>query len=107
MNNLTRRSLLKTTAAGAAAIALGATATSAFAKSSERTAGAMSLEHSAGNHAACAHNHHALGHKLSTLIASPEVNDTVKNHAIKTASCPTCGTGIAPTGLGLAVSTWV
>jgi len=98
MNNLTRRSLLKTTAAGAAALALGATATSAF---------AAKAGHSAGNHAACAHNHHALGHKLSTLIASPDVDDAVKNHAIKTASCPTCGTGIAPTGLGLAVSTWI
>ena len=102
MSNLTRRSLLTTTAAGAAAIGLGVKAASAFAPNFERA----SVEHAAHDHATCAHNHHALGHKLSTLIADPKVDDSVKNYAIKTASCPSCGTGIAPTGLGLAAWTW-
>lgn len=97
MKNLTRRALLTTTAAGAAAIAVGAGTSFAFASTNSN---AM------GDHANCPHNHHALGHKLSTLISDPSVDDAVKNYAIKTASCPSCGTGIAPTGLGLAASTW-
>ena len=94
MQKMTRRQLLTTTAFGAAALAVGAGSVSAMASATHDTA-------------TCAHNHHALGHKLSTLIADPAVDDVVKNHAIKTAVCPTCGTGIAPTGLGLAVNTWV
>ena len=94
MKNISRRQLLATTAVGAAAIATGMTSVATFAATGHDAA-------------TCAHNHHALGHKLSTLIADPAVDDNVKNHAIKTASCPTCGTGIAPTGLGLAVSTWI
>lgn len=97
MKNLTRRTLLTTTVAGAAAIAVGAGSGFAFA-----TTNGDALS----DHANCPHNHHALGHKLSTLISDPDVDDVVKNHAIKTASCPSCGTGIAPTGLGLAASTW-
>ena len=95
MQTITRRKLLATTALGAAALSLGGV--SAMAGLSDGPA---------HDHTACAHNHHALGHKLSTLIADPAVDDAVKNHAIKTAACPTCGTGIAPTGLGLAVKTW-
>ena len=102
MTNLTRRALLTTTAAGAAAIGLGASTGFAFATTNSDAMGGDVM----GNQANCPHNHHALGHKLSTLISDPTVDDTVKNHAIKTASCPSCGTGIAPTGLGLAASTW-
>ena len=94
MQKLTRRQLLTTTALGAAAFVVGAQSLSALAETSH-------------DFNTCGHNHHALGHKLSTLIADPNVDDSVKNHAIKTSACPTCGTGIAPTGLGLAVSTWV
>jgi len=93
MQTMTRRQLLTTTALGAAAITIGAGSATAMIATGHDTA-------------TCAHNHHALGHKLSTLIADPAIAETAKNHAIKTASCPTCGTGIAPTGLGLAVSTW-
>ncbi len=93
MQTITRRKLLATTAVGGAVLAFGAGSAAAM----------ISKGHDAQ---ACARNHHALGHKLSTLIADPAVAENVKNHAIKTASCPTCGTGIAPTGLGLAVSTW-
>ncbi len=93
MQTMTRRHLLTTTALGAAAIAIG-------------TGSATAMIATGSDMATCAHNHHALGHKLSTLIADPAIADNAKNHAIKTASCPTCGTGIAPTGLGLAVSTW-
>ena len=93
MQTITRRKLLTTTALGAAALTLG-------------TGNAIAMMTSGTKATACARNHHALGHKLSTLIADPAVSESAKNHAIKTASCPTCGTGIAPTGLGLAVSTW-
>ena len=93
MQTMTRRKLLPTTALGAAAVAIGVSRATAMIGAGHDTS-------------TCAHNHHALGHKLSTLIADPAVADNVKNHAIKTSSCPTCGTGIAPTGLGLAVSTW-
>ncbi len=94
MQVMTRRQLLTTTALGAAALTIGTgTATAKI------TAGPASAD--------CARNHYGLGHELSSLIADPAIAETVKNHAIKTAACPTCGTGIAPTGLGLAVSTWV
>ncbi len=93
MTNITRRKLLTTTVFGAAALAIGAQSVSAMSEMGHDVA-------------TCAHNHHALGHKLSTLIADPAVDDGVKNHAIKTSTCPTCGTGIAPTGLGLAVHSW-
>ncbi len=97
MQTMTRRQLLTTTARGAA---LGAAAITIGAGS------ATAMIATGHDSATCAHNHHALGHKLSTLIADPAIAEDVKNYAIKTASCPTCGTGIAPTGLGLAVSTW-
>lgn len=95
MTKMTRRQLLTTTTLGAAALAMTAT-------------GSMSAKaETIHDMQSCGHNHHALGHKLSTLIADPAVDDVTKNHAIKTAACPSCGTGIAPTGLGLAASTWV
>jgi len=99
MKNITRRKLLTTSALGAAAVAIGAQSVSAMTSMT----GIIERGHDV---ATCAHNHHALGHKLSTLIADPAVDDSVKNHAIKTSVCPTCGTGIAPTGLGLAVHSW-
>ncbi len=101
MQNMTRRQLLTTTALGAAALGIGALAVGATGANS-----ASAMVEYGHDMASCAHNHHALGHRLSTLIADPAVDDTVKNHAIKTAACPDCGTGIAPTGLGLAASTW-
>ena len=100
MKNLTRRSLLSNSALGAAGLVLGAGLTSNAASAVEHS---LSANHLNGSHANCAHNHQTLGHKLSNLIADPSVDDSVKNHAIKTSSCPTCGTGIAPTGLGVAV----
>jgi len=102
MSKISRRQLLTTTAAGVAALALG----TGFGSLAQAGSSASSSDAIHRHTAACAHNHHALGHELSTLIADPKVDDAVKNHFIKTASCPTCGTGIAPTGLGLAVSTW-
>lgn len=100
-SNMTRRQLLTSSALGAAALVVGATGANAAVSTS-------SLSHSMMHDvSACSHNHHALGHQLSTLIADPNVDETVKNHAIKTSACPDCGTGIAPTGLGLAAKTWV
>ena len=98
MQTMTRRQLLTTSALGAAALTIGAVGT--------QKATAMIATGARHDPSICGHNHHAQGHKLSTLIADPAVDDSVKNHAIKTSSCPTCGTGIAPTGLGLAARTW-
>lgn len=100
-SNMTRRQLLTSSALGAAALAVGA-------KSAVGAVNRSSVSHSMMHDVAgCSHNHHALGHQLSTLIADPDVDEVVKNHAIKTSVCPDCGTGIAPTGLGLAAKTWV
>ena len=102
MRTLNRRELVKTTAAAGAAAIAGAAASSHAGAS-----GSAMLDAGGPNLRSCVSAHQVLGNQLSSLIADPAVADNAKNHAIKTAACPDCGTAIAPSGLGLHARTWL
>ena len=93
MQTLTRRTLLASTAAGTMALALSGTAVMASASI-------------ATDPANCAHDHERMGYRLGAHIVDPAVSEASKNHAIKTAHCPSCGTGIAPSGLAFDKHMW-
>ena len=98
MRKLTRRQLLSTTTAGAAAMAmtLGGIA----------SARARTVSKPLGHLPDCEQLHKTLGYRLGATVVDPALSRTQIAHAIKTAACPRCGTGIAPTGLAFGEHMW-
>ena len=89
----TRRDVLATSTAGAVVLGLG-----------------MGTAHAAGfsgvSASPCAAQHAQMGEELYGLVANPEIATETKNIALRTTSCPDCGTGIAPSGFALAQGVW-